>query len=138
MFYVSARIEIQGFLPDASVGSLSKSLTADWQITTWSVPPVVYPHVMRLDISIQINSAGPDCKRRLAMCLQDLSAKFAGIIFGLTNGLSGIVESLSIYGTGLILDSHHSWPLVFEIVASVSIAGGVFYILFASSKQQSW
>ena len=58
------------------------------------------------------------------MSLQDLSAKFAGIIFGLTNGLSGIVESLSIYGTGLILDSHHSWPLVFEIVASVSIAGG--------------
>lgn len=72
------------------------------------------------------------------MLVQDLSAKFAGIIFGLTNGLSGIVESLSIYGTGLILDSHHSWPLVFEIVASVSIAGGIFYILFASSKPQSW
>lgn len=70
--------------------------------------------------------------------MQDLSAKFAGIIFGLTNGLSGIVESLSVYGTGLILDSHHSWPLVFEIVASVSIAGGIFYILLASSKPQSW
>ena len=77
----------------------------------------------------------------LHMCfvlMQDLSAKFAGIIFGLTNGLSSIVEAFSIYGTGLILDSRHSWPLVFEIVAGVNVLGGLFYIFFASSKPQSW
>ena len=74
----------------------------------------------------------------LIWCVQDLSAKFAGIIFGLTNGLSSIVEAFSIYGTGLILDSRHSWPLVFEIVAGINVLGGLFYIFFASSKPQSW
>lgn len=74
----------------------------------------------------------------MCVCVQDLSAKFAGIIFGLTNGLSSIVEAFSIYGTGLILDSRHSWPLVFEIVAAVNVLGGLFYICFASSKSQSW
>ena len=76
--------------------------------------------------------------RLLFWCVQDLSAKFAGIIFGLTNGLSSIVEAFSIYGTGLILDSRHSWPLVFEIVAGINVLGGLFYIFFASSKPQSW
>ncbi|KAL3137830.1 hypothetical protein ABBQ38_005085 [Trebouxia sp. C0009 RCD-2024] len=68
----------------------------------------------------------------------DLSAKFAGIIFGLTNGLSSIVEAFSVYGTGLILDSKHSWPLVFQIVAGINVLGGLFYICFASSKPQLW
>lgn len=74
------------------------------------------------------------------MCVhvQDLSAKFAGIIFGLTNGLSSIVEAFSVYGTGLILDSKHSWPLVFQIVAGINVLGGLFYICFASSKPQLW
>lgn len=78
------------------------------------------------------------CEGLRCVHVQDLSPKFAGIIFGLTNGLSSIVEAFSIYGTGLILDSRHSWPLVFQIVAGVNVLGGIFYICFASSKPQLW
>ena len=84
----------------------------------------------------KVNASPPQVT--ISLYVQDLSAKFAGIIFGLTNGLSSIVEAFSIYGTGLILDSQHSWPLVFEVVAGVNVLGGLFYIFFASSKPQSW
>lgn len=66
----------------------------------------------------------------------DISPKYAGIIYGLTNGFSSIVEALSIYGTGVILDSTHSWPLVFRIVASLHVLGGTTYLILASTKRQ--
>lgn len=68
--------------------------------------------------------------------VQDISPKYAGIIYGLTNGFSSIVEALSIYGTGVILDSTHSWPLVFRIVASLHVLGGTTYLILASTKRQ--
>ena len=82
------------------------------------------------------SSCNKDCATKTCVNAQDISPKYAGIIYGLTNGLSSIVEALSIYGTGVILDSTHSWPLVFRIVASLHVLGGTLYLILASTKRQ--
>lgn len=67
---------------------------------------------------------------------QDLSGRYAAVLFGITNATSSLVGSLSVYGTGLILDATHSWSLVFTLVAGAYLIGATFYLMWGSSEQQ--
>jgi len=68
---------------------------------------------------------------------QDLSKKYSGMLFGLSNGLASIAGSVSIYATGLILtNSNNDWSLIFQLAASFYIAGCLAYIKWASCEEE--
>jgi len=68
---------------------------------------------------------------------QDLSKKWAGMLFGLSNGLASIAGSASIYATGLFLqNSNNDWNFIFESAAVIYLIGAVLYIKFASSEEE--
>jgi len=68
---------------------------------------------------------------------QDLSKKWAGMLFGLSNGLASIAGSASIYATGLILQhSNNDWNFIFESAAVIYLIGAVLYIKFASCEEE--
>jgi ACS family sodium-dependent inorganic phosphate cotransporter len=68
---------------------------------------------------------------------QDLSKKYSGMLFGLSNGLASIAGSASIYGTGLILNSsNNDWSLIFQLAAGFYIAGCLAYIKWASCEEE--
>lgn len=67
---------------------------------------------------------------------QDISSKYAAVLFGITNALSSLMGTFSVYATGLILDSTDSWALVFELVAGFYLVGAVGYLSWASAEQQ--
>jgi ACS family sodium-dependent inorganic phosphate cotransporter len=68
---------------------------------------------------------------------QDLSKKWAGMLFGLSNGLASIAGSASIYATGLILqNSNNDWNFIFESAAVIYLIGAVLYIKFASCEEE--
>ena len=64
----------------------------------------------------------------------DINARYAAAMYGLTNGLSTILEAGGIAGTGYILESRHSWGLLFMVVAAMHIFGGTVYVCFSDSK----
>jgi hypothetical protein len=55
---------------------------------------------------------------------------------GITNALSSLMGTFSVYATGLILDASHSWSLVFELVAAFYFMGATAFITMASAEQQ--
>ena len=68
---------------------------------------------------------------------QDLSQKYSGMLFGLSNGLASIAGSASIYATGLILKSNNNdWSLIFELAAGFYIVGCLIYLTWASSEEE--
>jgi hypothetical protein len=58
------------------------------------------------------------------------------VLFGITNALSSLMGTCSVYATGLILESTHSWSLVFQLVAGFYLAGAVAFLAWASAEQQ--
>ncbi len=64
----------------------------------------------------------------------DINARYAAAMYGLTNGLSTVLEAGGIAGTGYILESRHSWGLLFVVVAALHIFRGVVYVCFSDSK----
>jgi len=44
--------------------------------------------------------------------------------------------TFSVYATGLILESTHSWSLVFQLVALFYFAGAAAFLAWASAEQQ--
>jgi hypothetical protein len=67
---------------------------------------------------------------------QDLSQKYSGMLFRLSNGLASIAGSASIYATGLILKSNNNdWSLIFELAAGFYI-GCLIYLTWASSEEE--
>jgi len=67
---------------------------------------------------------------------QDISSRYAAVLFGITNALSSLMGTCSVYGTGLILEATGSWELVFSLVAGFYVFGAVGYLAWASSEQQ--
>jgi hypothetical protein len=55
---------------------------------------------------------------------------------GITNALSSLMGTFSVYATGLILDASHSWSLVFELVAGFYLIGAASFVTMASAEQQ--
>lgn len=67
---------------------------------------------------------------------QDIASKYAAVLFGLSNTMSSILGSASVYLTGRILDETHSWSAVFSIVAGCYVAGAAAYLAWGSAEQQ--
>ena len=67
---------------------------------------------------------------------QDLTARYTGILFGLTNAASSLTGTGSTYATGAVLDATGSWSIVFEMVAIVYIASAALYAVWASADNQ--
>lgn len=67
---------------------------------------------------------------------QDISSRYAAVLFGVTNALSSLAGTCSVYATGVILDSTHSWALVFQLVAGCYLAGAVAFVALASAEPQ--
>lgn len=66
---------------------------------------------------------------------QDISSKWAGVMFGLSNGLASIAGSASIYATGLVLHQTHDWSLIFEAAAVMYVVGAGIYLKWGSAEQ---
>jgi nitrate/nitrite transporter NarK len=67
---------------------------------------------------------------------QDISRRYAAVLFGITNAMSSLSGTCSVYATGLILEATSSWALVFELVSLFYLAGAISFVLFSSSEQQ--
>lgn len=67
---------------------------------------------------------------------QDISSRYASVLFGITNAASSLMGTFSVFATGLILDATHSWSLVFEGVAVIYLLGGIAFVTLASAEQQ--
>lgn len=67
---------------------------------------------------------------------QDITTKYAGVLFGLTNALSSFGGSVSVYMTGVVLDLTHSWSLVFRTVAWCNFLCLGVYLTYATSEPQ--
>lgn len=68
---------------------------------------------------------------------QDLSEKYSGMLFGLSNGLASVAGSVSIYATGLILSkSNNDWGLIFSLASVTYIVGALVYIKCASCEEE--
>ncbi|KAG7666654.1 hypothetical protein KSW81_000427 [Nannochloris sp. 'desiccata'] len=66
---------------------------------------------------------------------QDISSRWAGVMFGLSNGLASIAGSASIYATGMVLHQTHDWSLIFESAAVMYIIGAGVYLKWGSAEQ---
>lgn len=65
---------------------------------------------------------------------QDISTRYAGILYGVTNAASSFAGSVAVYGVGVVLDrTQSSWGLVFNSVAWVQMLSLVVYVVFATS-----
>lgn len=63
-------------------------------------------------------------------------ARFAGVLFGLTNAASSLVGALAVYGVGWVLDATGGqWSTVFLAVAWVQVISMVAYGSWASTQQ---
>jgi ACS family sodium-dependent inorganic phosphate cotransporter len=67
---------------------------------------------------------------------QELSSRWAGVLFGLSNGLASIAGSASIYATGLVLHHTHDWSLIFSAAAVTYVLGAGVYLAWASSEEE--
>ncbi|MBF13246.1 MAG: MFS transporter [Legionellales bacterium] len=66
----------------------------------------------------------------------DIGPKHTGRLMGITNMVAALPGLVGGVLTGIILDTTHSWDMVFYVVAGVSFFGGIFYFLFASTEKQ--
>ncbi len=66
----------------------------------------------------------------------DIAPKHAGTLMGLSNTAGTIPGIVAVTVTGFILDTTGSWDLVWQTTAGVTIAGGIFYLIFASGEKQ--
>lgn len=70
---------------------------------------------------------------------QDLSARYAGALLGITNTAGALPGVLGVAAAGYLLDVTNSWSLaIFFPTAICQLVGFVFYTTFASSERQSW
>jgi hypothetical protein len=58
------------------------------------------------------------------------------VLFGVTNALSSLMGSASVYATGALLDSGYSWGFVFQLVAATYLIGTTAFVLGASGERQ--
>ncbi|XP_072755550.1 putative inorganic phosphate cotransporter [Anoplolepis gracilipes] len=71
----------------------------------------------------------------------DLSPNYASVLLGFANMIIVCAGFLSPAIVGILTNNNQNvgqWRLVFLIAAANSIAGGIIYIIFGTSKQQPW
>ncbi|KAL3143287.1 hypothetical protein ABBQ38_002129 [Trebouxia sp. C0009 RCD-2024] len=67
---------------------------------------------------------------------QDLSPKYSGILFGLTNASASSAGALAVFATGVLLDKTDSWSVIFGAVAVVYALGFAGFALLGSGELQ--
>lgn len=70
-----------------------------------------------------------------------LSPKFAGTMYGITNAAGNICGFLAPLIVGLLTEGQETlsrWRLIFYLTAGVNIGTNLFYVVFASAKEQTW
>ncbi|KAL7670442.1 hypothetical protein ACOME3_005378 [Neoechinorhynchus agilis] len=73
------------------------------------------------------------------MCVcNDLSSRFAGVLFGISNTFATIPGIISPYFTAMFTydKSAESWRMVFILLASIWIFGGLEFLAFGSGDEQ--
>ncbi|XP_023216682.1 sialin-like [Centruroides sculpturatus] len=72
----------------------------------------------------------------------NLAPKYAGPLFGLTNGMAAIPGFLSPYIAGLFLDKNQGsmvqWSYVYYLSAGFSLLAMVIFLIFGSAELQPW
>ncbi|XP_022916483.2 putative inorganic phosphate cotransporter [Onthophagus taurus] len=70
-----------------------------------------------------------------------LSPKYAGTMYGITNAAANLCGFLAPYVIGTIIQGRETlgqWNLVFYLAAGICMGTNLFYVAFASAKEQSW
>lgn len=70
-----------------------------------------------------------------------LSPKFAGTMYGITNAAANTCGFLAPYAIGLLIQGRETlgqWRVVFYLAAGINIGANLFYVAFASAREQSW
>lgn len=84
---------------------------------------------------------GGNCTGDVAIVL-DLAPDFAGILFGLTNGLSCLPAIISPYIAGVLLDEDQGsmvqWSYVFYIISGFYLTAGIIFLVGASAEVEPW
>jgi len=72
----------------------------------------------------------------------DIAPNHAGVMMGVTNGFANLCGIAAPYAAGVIIrngtDTIQSWRLIFLIAAAAYFVDNIFYLLFASGKEQPW
>lgn len=71
----------------------------------------------------------------------DIAPNFAGTLFGITNGAATIPSFIAPVTVGALTNNKQTfgqWRKVFYISAGLYIADAIFYLVFASGKEQEW
>ncbi|XP_075220051.1 putative inorganic phosphate cotransporter [Lycorma delicatula] len=71
----------------------------------------------------------------------DLAPNFAGVLMGITNGISNITSILGPMVAGFIVTNEKDeseWRIVFLISATVFFLGNSIFVLFGSTDVQTW
>lgn len=127
---VTARKLLQGlgcFGPGLCLMYLAASVSGN-------VPELSLPAAVSL-VTLTLAMGGL-CSAGYASNHQDLTTKYTGILFGITNSANSFAGTLSTYATGQILYATQSWASVFILIATVYSASAGVYLLWASSDNQ--
>lgn len=70
-----------------------------------------------------------------------LSPKYAGTMYGITNAAANMCGFAAPTVIGWIIDGRETlgqWRIVFYLAAGINMGGNLFYIYFASAREQPW
>ncbi|KAJ8972635.1 hypothetical protein NQ314_000091 [Rhamnusium bicolor] len=70
-----------------------------------------------------------------------LSPKYAGTMYGITNAAANTCGFLAPYVIGLIIEGRETlgqWRMVFYLAAGINMGANLFYVAFASAREQPW
>lgn len=70
-----------------------------------------------------------------------LSPRFAGTMYGITNAAANMCGFLAPYVVGLLISGRETlgqWRVVFYLAAGINIGANLFYVAFASAREQPW
>lgn len=70
-----------------------------------------------------------------------LSPRYAGTMYGITNAAANVCGFLAPYVIGTIISGQETlgqWRLVFYLAAGINIGANLFYVAFASAREQPW
>ncbi len=71
------------------------------------------------------------------MLVQDISTRYAGILFGVTNAVSSTAGTACVYAVGYALEKDpNGWQTVFGSVAWLSLLSSLVHAAFSSSEPQ--
>ena len=69
----------------------------------------------------------------------DISPKYAGAMFGVTNAMASILGTVGIFFTGVLLEvTDGNWSPTFLIIAATYIVGWAFFMAWGSGEEQDF